>query len=261
LVNDAMRLLSAPLYLQTLKAETKKQGRGEPFREEDLPLSFRRSWSDVKKNLIERGSDWIDWVEWYESRLLGREFDPDEDLRLIKAIETPQQGELADALLDSGAGSLDLNTIQETIRANPVVISVNAAALFDQINVEIDRVRSSMPNDPEALLEANDYLDHLSAIQEALSKVSNLTAKIDTVGNDVLAQQEVLSLHNRVVRLGEWLVGKEHARDAVSVAHFGMFTAFLMTCGVTPILASAVPAAVFLGGKLATRIKEFLPKK
>ncbi len=146
---------------------------------------------------------------------------------------------------------------KEFINNNAAQISISAQTLSSQVDVEIDRLRSQTPNDPNGLKESQEYIGYLELISKTLLSISDNTEdKLDKENIDK-AISNIRTLNDVVIRFGEWLVGTERARYAISIAHYGLFTAFLLSCGVNSIMASTVSAAVFVSDKMGSKIKKF----
>lgn len=96
-----------------------------------------------------------------------------------------------------------------------------------------------------------ELITRLAELRETCLKISK------NVNNPEVATKEVFSLHNKLTSIAKWLVGNDHGENAVALLHFGLFTSLLSFCGVSGVIASTVPAAMFLGPELLIKIKEY----
>lgn len=176
--------------------------------------------------------------------------------------------ENGDFLTDSDGNRLVLGpwdvqstTITASLKAKPEDIATMAVAIARTVELEIERLQSSKPNDPESLEAWQNNHDFLVAVSSALLELDEglRTYVSDDSKAEILEDSVsiVKRLHNA---FANWLNtnGKDLIDTTVRISVIGLGTAFLGICGAPLEGAFVVTSALMGGPKVANVISDMI---
>lgn len=217
---------------------------------------------------------WQVWIDWYQARLDGNPWPMalEEQIALIddeiwekgpavangkirRLVEAYRGGDIPD--------EPDPDRVAQKIAGAPEAVSVSSAEFADQLAAEIDRVERTLPNDPEKLAEAEEYLDRLRAMRDGAAEISDETAQLpaNPAEADLLpVAAKSRSLAERIRDNVTWVAGPNRADAIVNVGWVGAAFVFLTLIGFPTAWAAGISAASFLSKTVIERIRDLWKK-
>ncbi|MEM7743357.1 MAG: hypothetical protein AAF409_06565 [Pseudomonadota bacterium] len=241
-------------------------------------------WGMFRKHLLQRPPEegWGHWIDWYEGILRG---DPGEEhLELEIALITNDKWNEGPAALNAeiarladeaeideevdqrptAAAANEVKEVADAVAARSSEIAFSAAEKHDLIAKIIEEKRTRLPNDPEALEDAQEEIAKLEAMLPDLEQISDRAAQLPVSPTSTEVEpivDKVLDLSAKAEEYVSIFVGRDRAPGVLDVAVIGGLTAFLIFCGAPAIASVVIASGAIAGTKLWDRIKGMMGKE